>query len=67
MTPSSKCAMAFSFTYQMTSPRTKVPTYRADIVHGISQGAGNDNHTRASALSHAISDPGEIMAGTEFL
>jgi len=36
ITPSSKCALAFSSTYQMTSPRTKVPPYRADIVHGIS-------------------------------
>jgi len=39
MTPSSKCALAYSSTYQMTSPRTKVPPYRADIVHGISRDA----------------------------
>ena len=38
-TPSPKCALVYGSTHQMTSPRTRVAPYRADIMRGISGGA----------------------------
>jgi hypothetical protein len=61
----------------MTSPGTKVPSYRADIVRGISGGAAIEyvdgdilpalpemmTLRERRPLSHTISDPQKIMAG----
>jgi len=38
-TPSPKCVLSCDSTHQMTSPETRAPLYRAEIVRGISGGA----------------------------
>ncbi len=53
-TPSPKCALACGSTHQMTSPGTRVPSYRANIVRGISGGAAMPNTLMATSCQRCL-------------
>lgn len=68
-TPSPKCPLACGPTHQITSPGTRVPPYRVDIMRGISGGvdilpARQETMTirELRPFPHTISDHWEVMA-----